>query len=117
MIPVAAADASRAQNTPSAPVPEARSGTVRRVMPAPITPKKLQDASVAELLQLSETLSHKPDVRALEQVRAELIRRQSSGDATNRDELSAALDQVESGIDTARQLQLEEDGRRLAGVQ
>jgi hypothetical protein len=115
MVPVDSPEAHTPRTTPRPPTPAARSAPVRPAVTAPVAPRNLQSPSVSELLQLSDALSRKPDVRALEQIRNEVIRRQSTGDgATDGGELSAALAHIETALSTARQLQLAEDGRRLA---
>jgi hypothetical protein len=74
---------------------------------------KLQDASLEELLDRAVVLRQQPNVRALQQIADEVVRRQHAATPDTSGEFEAVLDRLDRDLTEARRRQLEEDGRRL----
>jgi hypothetical protein len=82
--------------------------------PAPLMPLP-DNAPIADVLERASTLAAQPNVRALQQLRDQVARRQSAATGANASQLQSALDQVDKHLNAARQRQLEDDARRFGG--
>jgi len=86
------------------------------VMPPPAAIRRLQDASLQELLDRAAVLERQPNVRALQQVSDEIVRRRHDAPQDTSATFEAALARVDSYLAEARRRQLEVDGRRLRAM-
>jgi hypothetical protein len=77
---------------------------------------KLEDASLQDLLDRAVILRQQPNVKALQQISDEIVRRQHAAPLDTSGELDAASDRLDSYLAEARRRQLEEDGRRLGAM-
>jgi hypothetical protein len=103
--------AARSSGTRIVPV---QRGPAAAASPSPAKPVvKLQDASLEELLDRAVVLRQQPNVRALQQIADEVVRRQHAATPDTSSEFEAVLDRLDRDLTEARRRQLEEDGRRL----
>jgi type II secretory pathway predicted ATPase ExeA len=105
------ADAAITETTsPSAPPGTPAPPPVRTRSAATETPQ----ASVEDLLRGASALAQQPNVRALQQIRDQIVKRQSTASgAADAAALKSALDQLDRFLDEARRRQLEQDARQL----
>ena len=80
--------------------------------PAAAVPR-IQGASLQYLLAQADVLRQQPNVRELQQIRDEIVRRQQAAPSGDSAQLNAALNELIQDLDEARRRQLEEDGRRF----
>jgi general secretion pathway protein A len=72
------------------------------------------DAPIDDVLRRASELARQPNVRALQQIRDQIARRQDAATgATEAAALKSTLDQLDRYLDEARRRQLVEDGRQL----
>jgi CRISPR/Cas system-associated protein Csm6 len=71
---------------------------------------------VAAVLERASVLASQANVRALQQVRNQVAKRQAAATGDESAQLRAALDEVDKHLDAARRRQLEDDARRLGGA-
>jgi general secretion pathway protein A len=90
---------------------------------APVTPLVRGNLSVGDLnnrplddlLRRATTFATQGNVKAVQQIRDQIVKRQTADSATSPEAFTAALDQLERNLDEARHRQLEEDRRQLLG--
>jgi hypothetical protein len=75
----------------------------------------LNNRPLDDLLRRATTFATQGNVKAVQQIRDQIVKRQTADSATSPEAFTAALDQLERNLDEARHRQLEEDRRQLLG--
>ena len=79
-------------------------------------PAQIDDAPLDDVLLRASALVRQPDVKALLQIREQILKRQeAASEAADHGNFTSALEQLGRYIDEARRLQLEQDGRQFGG--
>jgi general secretion pathway protein A len=82
--------------------------------PAKSVSDDIKDLPLDEVLRRASELARQPNVRALQQIREQVVKRQEAASgAAELASYKSAIDQLDRDLDEARRRQLEEDARRL----
>jgi hypothetical protein len=75
----------------------------------------LNNRPLDDLLRRATAFATQGNVKAVQQIRDQVVKRQTADSPTSAESFTAALDQLERNLDEARHRQLEEDRRQLLG--
>jgi hypothetical protein len=98
--------------------PDARPPVAAAIRPPATAAKSvsddIKDLSLDDVLRRASELARQPNVKALQQMREQIVKRQEAASgAAELASYKAAIDQLDRDLDEARRRQLEEDARRL----
>jgi hypothetical protein len=113
---------STAPGTPPTPLPapataagaEATAPVTRPVRPS-LSVADLNNRPLEDLLNRATSFATQGNVKAVQQIRDQIVKRQSADSPSSAEEFTAALNQLERNLDEARRRQLEEDRRQMLG--
>jgi hypothetical protein len=75
----------------------------------------LNNRTLDDLLSRATVFATQGNVKAVQQIRDQIVKRQGVDSPSSAEAFTAALDQLERNLDEARRMQLEQDRRQLLG--